>query len=394
MASLYRRGFLRMAAGVAAATAVTARSRKVWAGSPNRVIVIGAGIIGSSIAYHLARRGAQVTLLEKEAPASGTTKNSFAWLNANGKAPRSYYEFNLAGILGWRRLELEIGGELALQWGGGLSWGPATAEQIAFRRKRLAERQSWGYPIYEVDAAEIARLVPGAVPGQVDFAQFSDIEGTVDPALAARVLTAKAQAMGADVIYPCEITGLDLGTDRIRGVSTTKGKFEADYVVIAAGNGTPRIANMAGFNVPLRESKGILAHSKPHPIILNRVIMPPGNDSKQLPDGRIITGLDYGDSGDTKPTMELGQQYLRRLTMFLPSASSVELDYMTLCYRVLPVDGHPIIDRAPKFPNLYVAAQHSGMTCAPIVGQLVSMEVLDQVSVDMLAPYRLSRFSR
>ena len=91
--------------------------------------------------------------------------------------------------------------------------------------------------------------------------------------------------------------------------------------------------------------------------------------------------------------MALGREYLDTVAKYLPAAGKAELDYMTLGYRVMPKDGHPIFDRAPKYPNLYVAAQHSGMTCAPIAGQLVSMEVLDQVNVDMLAPYRLSRFS-
>src|ERR1700739_4132361 len=90
--------------------------------SHDHVIVAGAGIIGASIAYHLAKRGARVTLLEKEHPAAGTTKNSFAWLNASEKSPRSYYDLNLAGIAGWRRLELDLGASLPIQWGGGVQW--------------------------------------------------------------------------------------------------------------------------------------------------------------------------------------------------------------------------------------------------------------------------------
>jgi glycine/D-amino acid oxidase-like deaminating enzyme len=209
-----------------AATATAAPTRALWAASPSRVIVIGAGIMGASIAYHLAKRGAAVTLLEKEAPAAGTTHNSFAWLNSSSKSPHSYYDLNLAGVIGWRRLELEIGPDLPVQWGGCLSWGPATAEQVAENRKRLADRQSWGYPIREVDAAEIEKLLPGVITGEVGFADFADIEGTVDPVVAATVLVAKAKSLGAVVVYPCEITGLELGNDRIRGVQTSRGKFE------------------------------------------------------------------------------------------------------------------------------------------------------------------------
>jgi glycine/D-amino acid oxidase-like deaminating enzyme len=121
--------------------------------------------------------------------------------------------------------------------------------------------------------------------------------------------------------------------------------------------------------------------------------MPPTCDAKQHPDGRIVTGLNFGDSGDVVPTMELGASYFENLAKFLPAAAQSKVDFMTLGHRVMPKDGLPIIDRSPKYPNLYVAAQHSGMTCAPIVGQLVSMELLDQVSTDMLQPYRLARFA-
>lgn len=367
--------------------------RPVLAAAPAKVIVIGAGIMGASIAYHLAKRGADVTVLDKEGPAAGTTRNSFAWLNAASKSPRSYYELNLAGMLGWRRLAGEIGPDLPLQMSGGVSWEPASAEQIAQRRKRLAERQGWGYPVYQVGASDIARLVPGCVPGEVGYGQFCDIEGTIDPVAATTVLVERARAYGATLVYPCEITGLDLGNGIVRGVTTSRGKFAADTVVIAAGNGSPAIAAMAGFDVPLVESRGILAHTKPRPLSLHRVIMTPKGDGKQHLDGRIVTGRDFGDTGDLKPELELGRKYLDNLAEYFPAAASAEIDFMTLGHRVLPKDGRPIIDRAPGYANLMVAAQHSGMTCAPIVGQLLAMEILDQVSVDMLAPYRLSRFA-
>jgi glycine/D-amino acid oxidase-like deaminating enzyme len=99
-----------------------AYSSKLAGLNRDHVVVIGAGIIGSSIAYHLAKRGARVTLLERERPAAGTTRNSFAWLNASSKSPRAYYDLNLAGMLGWRRLAIEIGPSLPVQWGGGLQW--------------------------------------------------------------------------------------------------------------------------------------------------------------------------------------------------------------------------------------------------------------------------------
>ena len=75
----------------------------------DRVVIAGAGIIGASIAYHLAKRGARVTVLEKQRPGAGATEKSFAWINSFSKQPRSYYDLNLHGMAGWRRLSAGTG---------------------------------------------------------------------------------------------------------------------------------------------------------------------------------------------------------------------------------------------------------------------------------------------
>lgn len=85
-------------------------------------------------------------LLEKEHPAAGTTKNYFAWLNASEKSPRSYYDLNLAGIAGWRRLELDLGASLPIQWGGGVQWCKPEAQLPERMRQHVKERQAWAIP--------------------------------------------------------------------------------------------------------------------------------------------------------------------------------------------------------------------------------------------------------
>ena len=69
------------------------------------------------------------------------------------------------------------------------------------------------------------------------------------------------------------------------------------------------------------------------------------------------------------------------------------VERVTVGYRVLPIDGFPIIGFAVRCPNLYVAAMHSGITLAPLVGQLAALEILDGAQVDLLQPYRPERFA-
>lgn len=365
---------------------------KIKCSSRDHVVVIGAGIIGASIAYHLTKRGARVTLLERERPAAGTTRNSFAWLNASSKSPRAYFNLNLAGMMGWRRLAGEIGPGLPLQWGGSVQWCKREQAAQEAMKRRVAERQGWGYSIEMIDAERMAHLVPYARPGEMGAANFADAEGTVDPVVAAETLVSKARELGAQVIYPCETKSIRTLWGRVRGVETSAGVVEADTVVLAAGNETEKLAMSLGLRVPLKESKGILAHSRPQARVLDRVLMPPGCDVKQNLDGRIVTGSNFEDTGAVEPTTELGNQYLTTAAQYLPACESSQLEYMTLGYRVMPRDNYPIVGRFEKYPNLYVAALHSGMTMAPVIGQFASIEILDQARVDMLSPYRPERF--
>jgi glycine/D-amino acid oxidase-like deaminating enzyme len=359
----------------------------------DRVIVAGAGIMGASIAYHLAKRGARVTLLEKEHPAAGTTKNSFAWLNAYGKSPRAYYNLNLAGIAGWRRLEIEIGPSLPLQWGGGIQWCKHDDQQIDAMKKHVRERQGWGYAVRMVDQGELARLVPYAEIKESGAANFADQEGTVDPVVAAKALVAKSKSLGVKVVYPCDVTGVQSSNGRVKAVQTTQGLMECDSFVLATGNGTMDLAAKAGLAVPLKESKGILVHTTPRPQLVNRVIMPPACNIKQNADGRVVTGTNFEDTGDLQPTHEVGQRYLTTAASYIPQLKTDQIEFMTLGHRVMPKDGLPIVGRFSKLPNVYVAAMHSGMTLAPVMGELAALEILDQVNVDLLDSFRPARFA-
>lgn len=356
------------------------------------VVVIGAGIIGASIGYHLARYGADVTILDRSGPALGTTSNSFAWLNAFGKLPYSYYSLNCMGVMGWRRLQQEIGHDLRIQWGGGTSWReleqdmPAVVDTV----RRL---ESWGYPIRLISRSQLTTLLPGIRVGAISTAWHSDIDGTLDPVDVTNTIVRAAIKLGAKLKVGTEVTALDTTAGKVTGVQTRVGHISADHVVLCMGNDTPPLAATAGLMTPLKESKGVLAHSTPMPEFLHAVVMPPDSDIKQNLDGRIVTGSDFGDSGALEANPETGARFLSRVQKYFPNIPAPQLAFMTLGHRVLPIDGHPIIGCSPAHPNVYVAVMHSGMTQAPIIGQLAAIEILDNTRTSWLADYRPERFS-
>lgn len=363
------------------------------AAAPKKIVVVGAGIMGASIAYHLVKRGAKVTLVERAHPAAGTTKDSFAWINSTySKSPKPYFDLNAMGIAHWRRVDREFNGELPLRWTGSVEWYKE-AEAVAAFRAKVARHQAWGYATHWLEASEFERLLPKAVVAEGRLAAFASQEAGLDPVAAVNLIVKKAKQLGVAVEYPCEVTGLDVANGRIRGVMTTRGKLEADVVVSASGNGTTSLAKMAGVSIPLKDDPGVLAHTAPMPQTLERIALAPEGHTKQNLDGRFVTGSDFGGTPTIRHDREFGLELLASAAKVFPHLKGAKLEAVTYGHRVMPADEYPIVGFTPQVPNLYVAAMHSGITLSQLMGNFSTMEILDATRIDMLAPYRPERFA-
>jgi len=401
---MQRRTFLRVMTGVVATAVAPLRAR-----AGDRVGIVGAGIIGASAAWHLARRGARVTVFERGEAAGGTTGRSFAWLNAHfTKQPRAYHLLSRLGVLAWRELEGELGSALGLQWRGAVEW-TADAAMDRELREGVAQLQRWGSATRPIDAATLAALEPRIVTGPLLSASFAEDEGGVDAVAATRALLAGARTAGADVRERCGVVGLDLGNGRLRGVRTTDGDVALDRLVIAAGVSTPQVAAMAGFDVPLKHAPGIIAHTEPMPALLERIVVAPQVHLRQMLDGRIVVGEDPGPPADGNhdhlaggpqefPDEDLRARHGARLVAaaarFLPALAAARADRLLLGWRPLPRDGHPVVGAVPRAPDLYVIVTHSGVTMGPLLGRLAALELLDGVRTDLLEPFRPERFGQ
>jgi glycine/D-amino acid oxidase-like deaminating enzyme len=373
----------------------------------NRIVVVGAGIVGASIAYHLVKRGANVVIADAVRPGAGATEKSFGWINATfSKRPRAYFDLNQMGLAGWRRLEIELGGELKVQWGGSVAWAAAapaggtgaadwTAEDL---RADVRKHQEWGYATHLINEDEFRRLLPNVTPGEFGAACHCEFEGAVDPVDALKALLRQVRELGGEVRYPFEADGLKLQGDRVTGLRAGESTLDADIVVLASGVATQRLAEMAKVNIPLKESQGVLVHTRPQPKLIDRVVLAPGVHCKQKLDGRvvvggqIVAGVGTAD-GDAPDPGDNGQRILREAARMLPGVRGVAVERVTVGLRVMPVDEYPIVGFCDACPNLYVAAMHSGVTLAPLIGQLAALEILDGAQVSLLEPYRPSRFA-
>ncbi|MBV9769385.1 MAG: FAD-binding oxidoreductase [Bryobacterales bacterium] len=376
--------------------------------SPNRIVVVGAGIIGASIGYHLVKRGAKVVILEAVRPGGETTEKSFGWINATfSKRPRAYFDLNQLGIAGWRRLEAEMGGEVKVQWGGSVqwcpeAWTPSAREAVAAMREDVRRHQEWGYATHLIEEHEFRRLLPNVAPGEFGAACYCEFEAAVDPVDAVKALLRQVRELGGQVRYPFQVAELKLERGQVAAVRGDDDSIDADIVVLASGVATERLAAMAGIKVPLKESQGVLVHTRPQPKLIDRVVLAPDIYCKQKPDGRVVVGgpvvagLGTADIKTPEPSaesMEDGQQMLREAARVLPGIRGVAVERVTVGRRVMPVDEYPVVGFSDRCPNLYLAAMHSGITLAPLMGQLAATEILDGVRVSLLEAYRPSRFT-
>jgi glycine/D-amino acid oxidase-like deaminating enzyme len=369
----------------------------------NRIVVVGAGIVGASIAYHLGKRGARVTIVESVRPGAGATENSFGWINATfSKRPRAYFDLNQMGIAGWRRLEVELGSELKVRWGGSVAWAGSdgAAEHL---REDVRKHQEWGYAAHLIDEEEFRQLLPHVTPGEFGAACHSEFEGALDPVDAVKALLRQVREFGGQVRYPFAVEELKLEQGRVKSLTAGEDSIGAgDVVVLAAGVATERLAAMAGVRIPLKESPGALVHTRPQPRLIDRVVVAPGIHCKQKLDGRVVVGgqvvagigtTTAANEDPLEDSAENGQRILRQAARALPGLRGVAVERVTLGRRVMPVDEYPVLGFSEQCPNLYIAAMHSGVTLAPLVGQLASIEILDGARVSALEPYRPSRFA-
>lgn len=387
-----RRHLLELFAGIPLAVATGFRPRA------DRIVVIGGGVLGCSTAYRLAKRGAEVTLCERAELGAGASGKSGAWINAHqSKLPQHYFEISRLSTLAWHELQQEVDG-IRIKWGGRLEWS-RDSEAGDMLRAAAQQQQGWGYPMEWIDEARMRELVPPlVVEPDLTGAVFAPLEGAVEPVEALRALARAASALGADVRLNTEVIGIEVTDGRVSAVRTDSDVIHADAVVIAGGIDTSTIAGWLGVQIPLRPAPGVLAYTSGPAPDLPSIVAGPDVFVIPLPSGRHVMGRGfvgqpvYSTDRPASERAEAEAVFAMARSRFTTMAHA-SLDDITVGWRPLPTDGHPIIGFARSIPGLYPIVTHSGFTLAASLSRLAAIEILDGVSVDLLAPYRPDRFA-
>jgi glycine/D-amino acid oxidase-like deaminating enzyme len=350
------------------------------------VLIVGAGIIGASIAWHLARAGAHVTVTDANNPGGLATRNSWAWINASWGNPEPYFRLRVRAMDEWHRLEQEVS-DVRVAWVGGLLW-ELPPEQL---KNFEAGHAAWGYDIRRVERTEVRRIEPH-LADPPEFALHAPAEGAVEPLAATQALLATAQALGATVIANNPVHSLNLRASHVTGVETSAGSLDADEVVVASGAGTANLVATVGLTLPMTASPALLVRTQPYAKRLNGLVMSPAMQLRQTPEGRLVAAVNFEDTSADADGTEAAAAVLNAMRSMIVSGASLSLESHVVGRRPIPKDGLPVVGRAVGITGLYFAVMHSGVTLAPAIGRFVADEILTGRRDSLIEPYGLERF--
>jgi len=365
------------------------------------VIIIGAGIHGASLAFHLAERGVRAVVLEKATVASGATGRSSGMV-------RMHYDVEADARLAWRShayfadWEHRVGGESGFTNVGFLQMVPP--EEADALRHNVAMQQRIGIATGVVDADEVRRLLPGIVIEDDQVAAFEPLSGYADPTQSTGSMMAGAVARGARLVQGCSVSGVRVAGGRVVGVSTSRGDFDAPVVVDSAGAWAGRIAATVGLTLPLDVWRHDVAYVQRPPDIPRHIAFIDFlNAFYSRPEGEHLTlvALEDGNplTGDPDAPVDSAargfiDKAAERVVQRLPAFARAGLHSAHSGQDGITPDQHPIIGRAGP-DGFWLNCGHSGtgFKTAPAIGSSLAQLIVEGPGAnDDLSIYRLERF--
>lgn len=365
------------------------------------IVVIGGGVVGVSIAYHLARRGARrVLLLEREAllgtGSTGACAGGFRY-QFSSEINIRLSQISIPALLRFRE---EIGGPLTLHQDGYLFLLTREADVSAFRES-LALQRRLGVPAEWLGPEEAAALVPGLEVRDVLAATYDPADGIADPAGVTQGYAAGARRLGVTIETESEVREIRMEGGRVRGVRTAREVIAAPVVVNAAGPWAAPVARLAGLELPVRPSRRHVVTTRAFPEAPSRhtlVIDFASTFYFHRESGGLLFGMsrEEPDGFDTSVDPDFVSRIVEvGLRRFPPLGEAALGRSWAGLYEMTP-DAHPILGEAPDLPGFFLANGFSGhgFQHAPAVGLLLSEAILEGKAATLdIAPLGLARFT-
>ncbi len=368
------------------------------------IVIIGAGIMGVSTAYHLARLGARrVVVLERDTVCSGSTALASGGIR-HQYGNRLGIELTTHSIVTYERFRDEFGVDPNFRQHGYLIL-IATDDELATARRSVALQRSLGVDVQLLDAAATRSLCPYLNTDDLLGATYTPRDGYADPYLCATAIAARARDLGVVLKQQHEVHGFLRDGDRVRGVTTAAGMLEAPTVVIATGAWSGVVGKLAGVDIPVRPHRRHKFMTAPFPAeripaVTPFVIDPHRSFSLRREGPGLLLGhgrRDEPDGFSTEVDRSLESRVVERAIHRAPVLADAKLMRAWAGLYEMTPDQTGIVSAVPGAAGLHVIAGFSGhgFMHGPIAGQLMAEMLVHGRAVTMDAgPLDIARFAR
>lgn len=368
------------------------------------VIIIGAGVHGASVAFHLAERGLFPLVLERRYIAAGSTGRSSGLV-------RMHYDFEPEAQLAWHSYQYFT------------NWGDRVADDCYFIRTgflqftpieftqqleaNVAMLQRLGIPSSLVSAEEVNALAPSFFVDDIQYAAYEPESGYADPNSTTSAFIDAAKAYGAKIVQNCQVTGVRTKGGRISGVESSQGDFSAPIIVNAAGPWAGEIASMVDLEIPINTWRHdvMFVHRQPDIVPTHPTVIDSANSMYFRPETGDLTlvGLEDGNPLGESPDgftdrARLGyiERAIERICLRIPAMQSAHVQSSHAGYDGITPDQKPILGPAgPEGFFLQCGFSGTGFKISPAVGACMAEWIIDGHSKTVdITMFNLDRFER
>jgi 4-methylaminobutanoate oxidase (formaldehyde-forming) len=380
-----------------------------------RVVVVGGGIIGTSVAYHLAHLGVRdVVLLERDRLTSGTTWHAAGLMATFGSTSETSTELRKYSRDLYLRLEAETGLATGMRQVGLIELAIEPGRLEEYRRVAAFNRHC-GVEVHEISAREVAELWPLAQTDDVLAGFYIPADGRVNPVDVTMSLAKGARQQGARIIEGVPVTGFLSRNGAVTGVRTARGDIEAEYVVNCTGMWARQLGELAGVSIPLQAAE--------HYYLLTEPIAEVSRDWPVLEDpanygyfreegGGLMLGMfepvcapwkvegippDFS-FGELPPDWERMGPFLEKTMSRIPVSSEVGIRKFFCGPESFTPDLAPVLGEAPELKNYFVAAglNSIGILTGGGIGRVLAHWIasgspdvdITGMNIDRLHPYQ------
>jgi glycine oxidase len=362
------------------------------------VAVVGGGVIGSAIAYQLARRGRRVVLLERGRLGAKASSAAAGMLGAQAEMAEEGPLLRLAleSRARFPRLAEELkdlsGTDIRLIDRG--MYKIAMSDKEAEELRQLAGRQcGMGLEVAWLDGERLREREPALSP-KVRGAVFLPRDGQVSAPELALAFAKSAAVLGADIREHTDVTGFLVEGGKVRGLRTQTGVIHCGRLVVAAGAWSGGLLERLGISLPMVPVKGECFSVITHRPLLTRTVFSHGCYLVPKAGGRLVVGATM-ESGTFDERVSLGtlSELMQKAMRVLPAIHFAEWERTWSGIRPQTADGLPYIGRHPDDENVIIATGHfrNGILLSPVTGELVADLAEGKPDHPLLEAFRIDR---